>query len=403
MKHSLRGSLRLRLTVAFSLIFLVAGLTVLAGSTILVGNSMSYTLDIVYGEKYQKYSQSGVPSEADFNADLVTQNIIRDSMRGNLLTKGGLTVLAVWIIATAASWFLAGRLLKPLNMITATAQQIAGRSLHRRIALDMPPGEVKSLADSFDSMLDRLDESFAGQGRFIANAAHELKTPLTVNRTLVEVAMNRPGSPPEIEQLGVNLLAVNQRHERLIDALLILARAEETITSRAPVGLADLAASVIETTRTLAEEHGVRVEAALAPALAVGDPILLEQLIRNLVDNAIRYNVPGGWVRVSTAANRQHAEITVSNTGAIVSPYEIPALFEPFRRLTDRVGSARGSGLGLSIVRAVAQAHRGGAAAAPRPGGGLVVHVVLPVVRVAHPQGARSAWGEVKSEPVAGD
>jgi signal transduction histidine kinase len=299
------------------------------------------------------------------------------SMEQNLLFKAGVTVLAVWALATFAGWLLAGRLLRPLNTITATAHRIAGRTLHRRIALEAPPSEVKSLADSFDSMLDRLDEAFAGQGRFIANAAHELKTPLALNRTLVEVAMAKPDSPPQIHTLGENLLAVNARHERLIDALLTLARAEDAVTERRAVNLADLAEYAIDSCAELA--GSVTLEQDLQPAPIVGDPLLLEQAIRNLVDNGIRYNQRGGWVRVHTRATPHHAEVVVANTGATISAFEVPALFEPFRRLTDRVGSSRGSGLGLSIVRAVARAHRGEVMATPRAGGGLVVRIVLPI------------------------
>ncbi|MFD0592138.1 sensor histidine kinase [Catellatospora coxensis] len=242
---------------------------------------------------------------------------------------------------------------------------MAGRTLHKRIELAGPHSEVKSLADSFDSMLDRLDEAFAGQGRFIANAAHELKTPIALSRTLLDVAMARPDSTPQLQRLGENLLAVNLRHERLIDSLLTLARAEDAVTDRRPVDLAQLAEYALDVTAKAAADQQVQVQAQLAAATVVGDPLLLEQLIRNLVDNAVRYNHRYGFVWVQTLEEARQAEIIVTNTGALISPHEVPALFEPFRRLTDRVGSARGSGLGLSIVRAVAQAHGGDALAIP--------------------------------------
>lgn len=377
------GDLRVRLTVVFSLLFAFAGGSVLAGTLILVDNSMDYSLGILLSDWYGGYKPGNDEGAAYMaSSALASKQAIVDSMQANLLFKGGLTLLAAWVVVTAVGWFVAGRLLRPLSMITATAHRIAGRTLHRRIDLDAPPGQVKSLADSFDSMLDRLDEAFAGQGRFIANAAHELKTPIALNRTLVEVAMNRADAPVEVRRLGENLLAVNLRHERLIDALLTLARAEDAVTERRALDLADLANVAANLTAPLAAQHGVQLTRELVPAPVVGDPILLEQLIRNLVDNAVRYNVPDGWVRVQTVAKPRHTEVVVSNTGAVISSYEVPTLFEPFRRLTDRVGSARGSGLGLSIVRAVAQAHGGDAVAVPRPGGGLVVRVILP--RPAH-------------------
>jgi signal transduction histidine kinase len=361
-------SLRLRLTVVFSLVFLLAGSAVLAVTLILVRNSMDYTLNLAFGPP-------AMQRDAFDTQDASSKAIIMTSMLRNLLFKGGVTVAVVWVLATLAGWFLAGRLLRPLNRITATAHRIAGRTLHRRIALEVAPSEVKSLADSFDSMLDRLDEAFAGQGRFIANAAHELKTPIALNRTLVEVAMARTDSPPEVQALGENLLAVNQRHERLIDALLTLARADGAVTERRTVDLAVLAEYAID---SCLDKATVAIHQELSAAPIAGDPILLEQAIRNLVENGIRYNEPGGWVQVQTRSSAHHAEIQVSNTGAAIPAFEVPSLFEPFRRLTERVGSARGSGLGLSIVRAVAHAHRGDVIATPRAGGGLVVRIILP-------------------------
>ncbi|MEU6344674.1 ATP-binding protein [Streptomyces sp. NPDC046977] len=369
--RSWRGSLRVQLTLVFGLLFFVAGGAVLAGSLILVRHSMRFSLDLAFSPKV-------------FPGSEVTKTIIVESMQSNLLAKGGLTVLAVGLLATTAGWLAAGRLLRPLNQITSTAERIAGRTLHRRIALDLPSGEVKRLADSFDRMLDRLDGAFAGQERFIANAAHELKTPLVINRTLVEVAMNRPGATEELVRLGENLLAVNARHERLIDALLTLARAEDALTDRVPLDLADVGRTVLAATASEAERAGVRLESGLDPAPVVGDPILLEQLVRNLVENAVRYNEPGGLVRITSTDLPGGPRIVVGNTGAVISAHEIPVLFEPFRRLSDRVGSARGNGLGLSIVRAVAQAHGGDVTAEPRTGGGLTVTVALPA---QHPRG----------------
>ncbi len=362
----MNASLRVRLTVVFGLLFFAAAAAVLAGAFILVDNSMRYSLSLAFVANPSTVDRAG------------TEAVILTTMRANLLAKGGLTVLAVGIVATIVGWIVSGRLLRPLNRITAIAHGIAGRTLHRRIALEGPPGEVKSLADSFDLMLDRLDQAFAGQSRFISNAAHELKTPLALNRTLVEVAMMRPGSPPEVHQLGENLLAVNARHERLIDSLLTLARAEEAVTERIPVDLADLTRTVAQRSAAEASAAGVDIQLAVAPSATTGDPVLLEQVVRNLLDNAVRYNTPAGWVELRTARSPRGAEIVVTNTGAVISPYEIQLLFEPFRRLNDRVGSAGGSGLGLSIVRAVSRAHGGDVEAVARPGGGLVVRVSLP-------------------------
>ncbi len=396
------GSLRLRVTVAFSVIFLLGGMAVLAGALILVDNSMDYALGRAITDKYIAAPGIEVDKAAaldQLRADEASRLVIQRSMRFNLLAKGGATVIGVWLLGTATAWLIAGRVLRPLRSITATAQQIAGRTLHRRIGLDFPPGEVKTLADSFDSMLDRLDDAFAGQERFISNAAHELKTPIALNRTLVEVAMRKRHSPPEVHALGENLLEINLRHERLIESLLTLASAGNIITNPRPVNLAEITETTLAALMT---GGGPALTCDLRPASATGDPILLEQIVRNLVENAMRYNVPGGRMEVRCRpVGWAQVELVVANTGPRIAAYEVPSLFEPFRRLTDRVGSVSGSGLGLSIVRAVAHAHHGDVHAVPRPEGGLEVCVTLPAhgswppagpPKAGRPAGAPARW-----------
>jgi signal transduction histidine kinase len=286
------------------------------------------------------------------------------------------TVLGVW-----AGWLMAGRTLRPLTEITATARRVADRNLHERIGLSGPRDELRELADTFDDMLARLDASFDGQRRFVANASHELRTPLAVNRTLLEVAMGRPGAPPELVDLGETLLEVNDRHERLIDGLLTLARSEQAVADPVPIDLAEVATRVHEQFASDARTAALSFDLGGTPAPTAGDPVLLERLAQNLVENAIRHNVEAGWVTVTTSSSVDHAVLTVANTGPVVPAVEVARLFEPFRRLTDRVGSAHGTGLGLSIVRSVARAHGGDVAAQPRAGGGLVVDVTLPLAR----------------------
>ncbi|MEU9256693.1 HAMP domain-containing sensor histidine kinase [Streptomyces sp. NPDC048270] len=372
------ASLRLQLTLLFGTIFFIAATAVLAVTMVLVDNSLRYALTLAFDETCKDAAQlQSLPAPLHGGND-TTKQVIAASMQQNLLLKGAVTVLVVGAVAVTAAWFVSGRLLRPLQAISSTASAIAGRTLHRRIALRARPGEIKILADSFDNMLDRLDQAFAGQERFIANAAHELKTPIAVNRTLVEVAMNRRGAPPEVLLLGENLLSVCMRHERLIDALLTLARATDTVTERRQLDLADLARNALVGTADEAAARSIDIDAVLAPAPATGDPVLLEQAVRNLVDNAVRYNITGGALKVRTAQGLHGASVMVSNTGPEIADHEVPGLFMPFRRLTDRVGSTRGSGLGLSIVRAVAQAHGGEVAARPRPGGGLDTEMTVP-------------------------
>lgn len=289
-----------------------------------------------------------------------------------------------WVLAGASGWLLAGRALRPLQRITATARRVAGKSLHERIALDGPDDEIKELAETFDAMLDRLDRAFDGQRRFAANASHELRTPLTLNRTMIEVALDAPGSPQVSPQLGARLLAVNERHERLIDGLLVLASSEQHPGEHSRVDLAEIARQAIVMAGDAAGAAGVEIRATLAPAPVRGDAVLLERLALNLIDNAVRYNVTEcGWVAIATGTRDGYSELVVQNTGPTVPENEIDGLFEPFRRLASaehlsvngHAATTRGAGLGLSIVRAVANAHQGEVHAASLPGGGLAVHV----------------------------
>ena len=298
------------------------------------------------------------------------------------------------IIAGIIGWLVAGQALRPLRDITATARRVADRSLHERIALAGPKDEIRDLADTLDAMLERLDRSFDNQRRFVANASHELRTPLTITRTLIEVALLDAGTDEKVRQLGTTLLAVNERHEKLTDGLLTLASSGQHAAELSPLDLADIAGHVASELRVLAEKTGIAVETDLQPADILGDAFLVERLIQNLIENGIQYNLPeGGWVRVKTGTMEKTVELVVENTGPLVPAHEIPVLFEPFRRLaaTERLAGAarapiiRGAGLGLSIVRSVAQTHGGEVEAAPRLGGGLVVRVKIP----AAPEGRK--------------
>ncbi|MBE1537623.1 sensor histidine kinase [Actinomadura algeriensis] len=304
------------------------------------------------------------------------------------LLRGSLATMAVLgIVAVAIGYVVAGRVLRPIHTVTATARRLSESTLYERIGLEGPQDEIKDLADTFDGMLDRLHRAFDAQRRFVANASHELRTPLTINRTVLEVALASRKNPPETKALADVLLGNTARHERLIDGLLLLARSEREPTAPDELDLAEVARGALG--QIDRERTDLEIDARLEPGMVSGDPVLLERCVGNLLENAVKYNVPGGRVRVRTGtadgsvngAADGAAFVRVENTGKIVPEYEVANIFEPFRRLRgDRVGSADGAGLGLSIVRAVVVSHGGSVETVPRPEGGLSITVRLPAL-----------------------
>ncbi len=373
--------IRTRLTAVYGGLFFLAGLLLLALTYVLVSQRFRREESATFVTSGSGPAPSGAPMHTDIRGE-IRGEVWQDALSA-LLTQGAIALLVVGAIAVAFGWLLAGRLLQPLHTITETAQRIASapaaeRNLHERIALRGPKDEVKQLADTFDVMLERLDHSFDGRRRFIANASHELRTPLTVNRALLEVALHENGDSPVVRQLAQTLLSVNSRHERLIDGLLLLVRSEQEVAEQSYVDLADIVEHVAAQVTAISGD--VAVQAQPDPAPTMGNAVLLERLVQNLVDNAVRHNLPhDGWVRVTSGAEPDGtAVLQVSNTGPVVPKYDIPQLFEPFRRLKAERHAGPGAGLGLSIVQAITRAHGGTVQAEPRDGGGLVVTVVLP-------------------------
>jgi signal transduction histidine kinase len=368
--------------------FLIAGILLLSIIYLLAAQALHIGSELPFRVVEGKVTSDictfppGPPSaEAANRAMNACVNEQRQHALDDLLRRSLFALLGLSIIAFAFGYAMAGRVLSPLGKITRTARNVAGTDLSRRIELDGPDDELKELADTFDDMLDRLERAFTAQQRFVANASHELRTPLAINRTLLEVQLSDPGAPAELHQLGRTLLATNERSEQLVEGLLLLARSDNQIVERKAVDLSEVASRAIEQVRAEAEAKGVEVRGERAPAVVQGNGVLLERIALNLVQNAVRYNVPeDGWVEVTTEAQHGQAVLVVSNTGPVVPAYEIDNLFEPFRRLRqERTGSDRGVGLGLSIARSVARAHGGRIIAEPREGGGLVMRVTLPV------------------------
>jgi signal transduction histidine kinase len=279
-------------------------------------------------------------------------------------------------------WFAAGRVLRPLRNMTATARTISAGSLHQRLAVSGPDDEFKQLGDTIDDLLSRLEASFASQRRFVANAAHELRTPLTLERTLLQVALADPdATAATLRATCEELLASGRSQEQLLEALLTLASSERGLERREPVDLRDLAERAIDSVRAEVDRLALGLNASLEPATVRGDPALLECLIGNLIDNALRYNRQGGRIVVRTAVDGEAPILSVVNTGPYVAPDQIERLFEPFQRLEQsRTGSTANNGLGLSLVRAIAIAHDATVDAQPGADGGLVVTVSFPAM-----------------------
>ncbi|MGI5429126.1 sensor histidine kinase [Streptomyces sp. CA-179760] len=383
----LRPTIRIRLTLLYGGMFLIAGILLLSIIYLLAAQALNVGSELPFKIVEGKVTSDicNLPSQAspsEFNEAMNRcVNDQRQHALDNLLSRSLLALLGLAVIAFAFGYAMAGRVLSPLGRITRTARTVAGSDLSRRIELDGPDDELKELADTFDDMLERLQRAFTAQQRFVGNASHELRTPLAINRTLLEVHLSDPGAPVELQQLGKTLLATNERSEQLVEGLLLLARSDNQIVERGPVDLAEVASQAIDQVHGEAEDKGVRIRGERKPAVVQGNGVLLERIALNLVQNAVRYNVAeDGWVEVTTEVQHGQALLVVSNTGPVVPAYEIDNLFEPFRRLrTERTGSDKGVGLGLSIVRSVARAHGGHIYAQPREGGGLVMRVTLPI------------------------
>jgi hypothetical protein len=291
-----------------------------------------------------------------------------------ILAFAGTTALAV-----AVGWLIAGRVLAPIKRMTQAAHTVTDEQLHARVAQAGPHDELRELGETLDQMLERLQASLDAQRRFVANASHELRSPLTVIRTETEVTLADPDADPgEFRRMARVVLEATDRTEALLDGLMVLARSQRGLLRRDTVDLCLVSRRAAAGGNAAARAAGVRIEVqAEGTASVAGDESLLERLVANLVDNAVSYNEPGGWVVVRAGGADGTAAVEVENSGARVPPEAVDRLTEPFERL-DRARESRGAGLGLSIVRAVAEAHEGRLAIAPRPDGGLCVRVEFP-------------------------
>jgi signal transduction histidine kinase len=305
-----------------------------------------------------------------------------DQRESTLHALQGASVIALGVTAIAAvglGWLASGRALRPVRSITEAAQRASELSLGQRLALTGPDDELKQLADTFDVMLERLDAAFTSQKRFVANAAHELRTPLTAMRTAIEVTLSKPTRTPEqLEAMATRVKQSVERAEATVEALLTLASSEVGPMAEEALDLATAAEDALDFARAAIDERDITVDAELAPAPVSGDRLLLERMVGNLVENAVRHNEPGGWIAIRTARQDDTGLLEIANTGPVLTAEQIPMLFEPFSRAQQRLHSSDGVGLGLSIASAIARAHNATITARPRPGGGLEMTIAIP-------------------------
>jgi signal transduction histidine kinase len=373
---SLRPTLRLRLTLLNGILLVGAGAILVLLAWLLVGDAM-HPVDAL------RSGSTVTLADGSTRDALAWQTGLVDRASREVLVKGLVALLAIGIIGIAGAYAVAGRALRPLHRVTQTAQRLGEETLDQRIRYSGADDEVAELARTFDAMLDRLAGAFESQKRFVANASHELRTPLAVMRTEIDVTLSDDEADvAEYRRMAQVVRNASERANGLVDALLVLARSEaqsgRRLVRKVPADLATSVYNALSAVRAEAERLKLDVTTDLEPAPVVGDPSLLDRLAGNLIENAIRYNHLLGklWLRTETVNGQ--ARLIVGNTGYEVEPADVPGLFEPFRRGGwERTGS-RGSGLGLSIVRAVCDAHGGTVSAIAQDGGGLEVTVALP-------------------------
>ncbi|WP_433475486.1 sensor histidine kinase [Spirillospora sp. CA-142024] len=368
----------MRLTLLYGALFTVSGAALLAIMFLLFRRKAIFMVLVpCYGIKEEDcpYLPGSRPRTINPMVLLEQQ---QDALKHEFLVQSGIALAIMLVVSLLLGWFVAGRVLRPLRTMTTTVQHISARNVHERLAFAGPRDELKDLADTVDGLLGRLEAALDAQKRFVANAAHELRTPLTLERALLEETLtDRRATIEAFRATFERVVAISDQQGRLLESLLTLATSERGLESRVPVDLAALTERVLAA-RPEPAAGDPRLYPRIEPAATAGDPALVERLVANLVDNAVRYNVPGGSVDVVTGSRDGQAVVSVSNTGPVVPPEQVARLLEPFQRL-DR--SARGDGhhgLGLSIAHAIALAHGGTLSALPRQDGGLVVQAAFP-------------------------
>lgn len=376
-------TVRGRLTALYGSLFLASGAVLLAITYLLVEHTFPVESQKSTGTGGNQIA-GAIPNARPPNpADPTTlANQLRGQDLHHLLVDSTIALAIMVVISIALGWLVAGRVLRPLRTITATTRSISEDNLHHRLALDGPADELKDLSDTIDELLARLQAAFDAQRRFAANASHELRTPITVERALLEMVLSDPDATIDTYRtVCQDLLETGQQQEQLIEALLTLARSQRGLDHRQPLDLAAITNHVVHTRQSIADDREVSLEVSVHPAPIAGEAQLVERLVSNLLDNALRYNHPGGTITIAVEPCSTEVLLRVTNTGPVIPPEHIDRLLQPFQRLTgDRAGQHDGLGLGLSIVAAISTAHGARLQIQPaEPGGGLSVEVTFPV------------------------
>ena len=385
-----RASLRLRLTLSYGLLFFVVGFLLLVLSYLLLqqvvvsnpGELAARTAKHLHLS--QAYLQQNMPSPSGGQQTVgAFMRQLQDQVISELLRALLPTTFWALAIATAVSvvvgWWMAGRMLRPMQEISTVARRLSASTLHERIALKGPKDELRELADTFDAMLVRLEAAFVAQREFVSNASHELRTPLAIMRTELDVTLADPETDADdLRRMAETIRTAIARSEDVIDKLLVLAESDD-LAERERVDIAGVVEDAARQHARSVAEKGIDLVIDARPSAVSGDQALLERLVDNLIDNAMRYAPSGSVVRVRVDADDGKVTLRVANAGEVISPEEVPRLFERFyRRGTSRSRRTGGSGLGLAIVAAVAEVHGGVVSAEAPPEGGLVVTVALP-------------------------
>jgi signal transduction histidine kinase len=374
-------TIRLRLTVLYGVVSVLSAAVLLA-ITIMLADGLTPRTTPVPGQAATTSGQQALAQALARIAQLQAQLRHVDPLH-QLLVAAAAALAIMAGASIALGWVVAGRALRPLRAITTATQQISEEDLHRRLAMPGPRDELTNLADTIDGLLARLQAAFEGQQNFVANASHELRTPLAASRTMLEVALADPAASAAALRSACQDVLIEERHqERLIDALLTLARSQRGLDRRKPLDLGEITTDILRTREPDAASRDVTVSASIASAPVLGDDGLLRQLAANLIDNALRHNVPHGTLSIHVTSDRDHSTLKVANTGPVIAQDEIGRLLQPFQRLSSRrPADDDGLGLGLPIVAAITRAHHATLLVSPGDRGGLNIKASFPARR----------------------